>query len=96
MSNWFSRQRRIIGRVINKKTLPQYTYRWDERTPEQIRSTGFMPWDEHGMVTLIEHVKGTYGPNHATKPGGLVKYDSQFVSTGAYGFVKKLDPTFAH
>jgi hypothetical protein len=42
----------------------------------------------------MEHVNNAYAPTHA-QAGQQVKYDSQFVSTGAYGMLKKLDPTFA-
>ncbi len=94
MPKWLARQRRIIGRVINRKDLPTHTYRWDTRTPATIRATGFQPWNNTGIVTLIEHVNNAYGPNHA-QAGQQTKHDSQWVSTGAYGMLKRLDPTFA-
>lgn len=94
MSNWASRQRRIIGRVIQRKSVPPYVYRLDARSPATIRATGFQPWNGGGGVSLIEHVTGAYPHGHA-KAGQLVKPDSQWVSAGAYGLLKRLDPTFA-
>lgn len=93
MSNWLSRQRRILGRIVNSKTVPAFTYRWDTRAPSAIRATGFQPWHAPGTITLIEHVTGAYqgGPS----AGQMTKKHSQFVSTGAYGMLQKLDPTFA-
>ncbi len=93
MSNWFTRRRRIMGRVLNKKELPQYTYRFDTRAPSVIRALGFQPWANAGTISVIEHVKNSYASG--AKAGQQTKHDSQWVSTGAYGLVKKLDPTFA-
>ena len=93
-SKWAGRQRRIIGRVINSKELPAHTYRWDTRTPATIRATGFQPWNGPGNVSLMEHVNNAYALGHA-QAGQQAKYDSQWVSTGAYGMLKRLDPTFA-
>ncbi len=94
VSKWIGRQRRIIGRVINRKALPTYTYRWDTRSPQTIRATGFQPWNGGGNINLIEHVNNAYGAGHA-RAGQQTKHDSQWVSTGGYGMLKKLDPTFA-
>lgn len=91
---WVGRKRRIIGRIINRKSLPRYTYRWDSRAPATIRMTGFQPWNGGGNISLIEHVNNAYGPGHA-RAGQQTKHDSQWVSTGGYGMLKKLDPTFA-
>ncbi|WP_158997008.1 scabin-related ADP-ribosyltransferase [Pigmentibacter ruber] len=93
----FQRMRRIVGRIVNRKTLPQFLYRWDQRPPNIIRSEGFKPWNENGTVELIEHVTGSYSndPRNLGKQGSLVKYNSQWVSTGAYGMVKNIDPVFA-
>ena len=93
-TKWAGRQRRIIGRIINQKELPAHTYRWDTRAPATIRATGFQPWNGGGNVTMIEHVNNAYSAGHA-QAGQQTKYDSQWVSTGAYGMLKKLDPTFA-
>jgi hypothetical protein len=93
MSNWFTRRRRIIGRIINSKQVPTYTYRWDTRSPATIRATGFQPWHAPGAVTLMEHVNNSYsgGPN----AGQQTKHDSHWVSTGGYGMLHRLDATFA-
>lgn len=42
----------------------------------------------------MEHVNNAYAPNHL-QAGQQTKYDSQWVSTGAYGLIKNIDPTFA-
>src|ERR1700680_1939483 len=89
-----NRKRRIIGRIINAKALPQYTYRLDQRAPVLIRATGFQPWNGGGNITLVEHVTNAYGANHA-QAGQATKHDSQWVSTAGYGMLKNLDPTFA-
>ena len=94
ITKWAGRQRRIIGRIINHKQLPAYTYRWDARAPATIRATGFQPWNGGGNVGLMEHVNNAYAPGHA-QAGQQTKYASQWVSTGAYGMLKKLDPTMA-
>src|SRR3954447_26790475 len=93
-SKWAGRQRRIIGRIINHKALPAFTYRWDTRTPVVIRATGFQPWNGGGNITTMEHVNNSYGPNHA-QAGQQTKHDSQWISTGGYGMLKRPDPTFA-
>jgi len=93
-TKWAGRQRRIIGRVINQKALPAFTYRWDTRSPATIRATGFQPWNGGGQITLMEHVNNAYAVGHA-KAGQQTKHDSQWVSSGAYGMLKNLDPTFA-
>lgn len=93
MFDWFKRTRRIMGRVIIKKELPEYTYRFDTRAPNVIRTLGFQPWATVGTISVIEHVKNSYAGG--ARNGQQTKYDSQWVSTGAYGLVKKLDPTFA-
>lgn len=89
-----NRARRILGRIINKKELPAYTYRFDTRSPATIRATGFQPWNGAGGVSMMEHVLGSYGAGHA-RAGQLTKYDSQWVSTCGYGMLKRIDPTFA-
>ncbi len=94
VSKWAGRQRRIIGRIINRKALPMYTYRWDTRSPPTIRATGFQPWNGGGQITLMEHVNNAYSPGHA-QAGQQTKHDSQWISTGGYGMLKNLDPTFA-
>lgn len=43
---------------------------------------------------MMEHVNNSYSTGHA-QAGQQTKYDSQFVSTGAYGILKNIDPTFA-
>jgi hypothetical protein len=82
------RAKRIVARFFKKK-LPTNTYRWDQRTPDVIAQTGFQPWKATGNIRLDEHV------NNVLDSGELAKYESQWVSTGAYGMIKKLDPTFA-
>jgi len=89
-----NRRRRIIGRIINRKELPDYTYRFDERAPATIRATGFQPWNGGGGITVVEHVKNCYGVGHA-QAGQATKMDSQWVSTSSYGMLKKLDPVLA-
>lgn len=93
MHEWLSRKRRIIGRIINRKELPAFTYRLDKRAPATVRREGFQPWQVGGTISLTEHVNGAYG--HGQRQGEPTKFDSQWVSTGAYGLLKKLDPTFA-
>lgn len=94
MSNWLSRNRRILGRIIQRKHLPTYVYRWDTRAPATIRATGFQPWNGGGTITLIEHVTGAFAAGHA-QAGQSSKQSSQWVSAGAYGMLKRIDPTFA-
>ncbi|PVZ71539.1 scabin-related ADP-ribosyltransferase [Pelagibaculum spongiae] len=94
MFEFISRKKRIIARVIQRKHLPEYTYRWDKRLPEVISSEGFFPWNIEGNVTLVEHVKNSYGFNHP-RARQITQHDSQWVSTGTYGMLKKIDPTFA-
>ncbi|WP_157647394.1 hypothetical protein [Burkholderia ubonensis] len=89
-----SRKRRIAARILSLKELPIYVYRWDRRPPIVVRCQGFQPWNAEGDVTLIEHVRNSYGANRE-KAGLQVKEDSQWVSTGAYGMLKRLDPVFA-
>lgn len=88
-----NRKRRILGRIINKKELPAFVYRFDTRPPATIRQIGFQPWNGAGGISMMEHVNNAYaaGPN----AGQQTKHDSQFVSTGAYGILKHIDPTFA-
>jgi hypothetical protein len=93
LSEGMNRKRRIIGRIIQRKSLPQYTYRLDERAPGTIRSTGFQPWNGGGTITLEEHVNGSYGTN--SPKSGSTKQDSQWVSTAGYGILKNIDPKFA-
>ncbi|MGL6012614.1 MAG: scabin-related ADP-ribosyltransferase, partial [Shewanella oncorhynchi] len=78
---------------IQRKSLPAFTYRWDSRSPGVILASGFQPWNINGNISIIEHVKNSYasGPNKNLQ----TKHDSQYVSTGAYGMIKNLDPTFA-
>lgn len=94
MNEWMERKRRILGRIINRKELPTFTYRLDKRAPATVRLEGFQPWLPDGDITLTQHVKGAYasGP----RKGEQTKYDSQWVSTGAYGLIKNIDPVFAH
>jgi hypothetical protein len=89
-----NRKRRILGRIINRKELPPFVYRFDQRSPATIRATGFQPWNGAGGISTIEHVNNAYGLGHA-QAGKPAKYDSQYVSTCAYGMLKKIDPTFA-
>ncbi|MCY0388371.1 hypothetical protein OVY01_14225 [Robbsia sp. Bb-Pol-6] len=93
MPNRFFREKRILGRVLARKQLPGFVYRWDERDIAVIRREGFQPWKPEGTITLVEHVRGTYRRNAC--PRELSKYESQFVSTGSYGMLKRIDPTFA-
>ncbi len=89
-----NRKRRILGRIINRKELPAFVYRFDSRAPAAIRATGFQPWNGAGGISMMEHVNNAYATGHA-QAGQQTKYDSQFVSTGAYGILKHIDPTFA-
>lgn len=88
------RKRRIIGRLINNKALPQYTYRWDARDAAAIGGTGFQPWLATGNVTIIEHVNNSYAVGHPLHGVRTPKNDSQFVSTGAYSFLEHMDAIF--
>ena len=88
-----NRKRRILGRLINKKELPAFVYRFDSRSPQTIRATGFQPWNGAGGVSMIEHVNNAFASG--ARQGQVAKYDSQFVSTCAYGMLKQIDPTFA-
>lgn len=96
--NWLpdkvNRKRRIIGRVINRKRLPAFVYRFDTRKPNLIRVTGSQPWNGAGGISMMEHVNNAYEAGHQ-KAGQPTKYDSQFISCGAYGILKNIDPTFA-
>jgi hypothetical protein len=94
LPNSVNRARRILGRIINRKELPQFVYRFDTRPPSTIRVTGFQPWNGTGNVSMMEHVNNSYDIGHA-KASMPTKHDSQWVSTGAYGLLKKIDPTFA-
>jgi hypothetical protein len=91
--NFTHRWRRIIGRWLNGKTLPTNTYRWDTRAPDVIAQSGFQPWNPAGNIQLDEHVNNAFASG--AKQGQAAKMESQWVSTGAYGMLKKLDPTFA-
>ena len=82
------RAKRIVARFFTK-TLPRNTYRWDTRDPNTIAQEGFQPRNPGGNIRLDEHV------NNVLNNGEVAKYQSQWVSTGAYGMLKKLDPTFA-
>ncbi len=84
--DWIKRKRRIIGRIVSRKHLPTYTYRWDTRGPSDIRASGFQPWDAAGVIGLMEHVNNAYaaGP----QAGQTTKHDSQWISTGGYGMLK--------
>lgn len=42
----------------------------------------------------MEHVNNAYAPGHANA-GQQTKHASQWVASGAYGMLKRLDPTFA-
>src|SRR6266404_4417887 len=101
-----NRVRRIIGRVISFKHLrTQFVYRFDDRPPAEIARSGFQPRfqprnkDDAKVngVSKIEHVNNAYAPDHpkAGQPGQQPKDHSQFVSTGGYGMLKNIDPTFA-
>ncbi|TFH90038.1 scabin-related ADP-ribosyltransferase [Vibrio ouci] len=90
----FGRIKRIVARKARGKSLPRYVYRWDRRTPEEIKRTGFQPWNHNGDVSVIEHVKNSFAA-HRPNPGMNVKEHSQFVSTGSYGMLSTLDPVFA-
>lgn len=87
------RVKRQVGRWLKGKKLPPNTYRWDDRTPDKIAQTGFQPWKDTGTLTLDEHVNNAFASG--AKQGQLAKYESQWVSTGGYGMLKKLDPVFA-
>ena len=90
-----NRIRRILGRRILNKELPTFVYRFDTRPPQMIRSEGFQPRPNSiGGVSMMEHVNNCYAIGHAHE-GRATKYDSQFVSTGAYGMLKPIDSTFA-
>ncbi|WP_028865148.1 hypothetical protein [Psychromonas aquimarina] len=89
-----NRTRRIIGRVINSKELPPFVYRFDRRHPALIRAAGFQPWNGAGGISMMEHVNNSYSPGHL-RAGQPTKYDIQFVSCGAYGILKNIDPKFA-
>ena len=89
----FHKARRIVGRWINNKQLPVNTYRWDTRLPAKIANSGFQPWNANGNIRLEEHVNNAFASGE--QQGQQAKYESQWVSTGAYGMLKKLDPTFA-
>ena len=82
------RVKRIIGRFFTK-TLPEDVYRWDTREPKVIAQEGFQPRNLEGSIRLEEHV------NNILDNGDVAKEESQWVSTGAYGMLKRLDPTFA-
>jgi hypothetical protein len=103
------RAQRRIARKITRKKLPEYVYRWDTRPPATIRIDGFRPNSENypglhvalGNVTLFDHVRNSWSdpamwvPNE-TGRSVLPKSVTQWVSTGSYGMLNPLDPTFAH
>ena len=90
--NWLERRKRIVARFLFK-SLPAHTYRFDTRTPAQLRETGgLQPWNAAGNITIREHVDNAY--QNGLRQGQQTKYDSQFVSTGGYGMLKRIDPTF--
>jgi|GEM_PF-1698337 len=91
--NFLHRWRRIIGRWINKKKLPTNTYRWDTRAADVIAQVGFQSWKSDGTISIEEHVNNAF--MSGAKKGQMAKKESQWVSTGGYGMLKKLDPTFA-
>lgn len=43
----------------------------------------------------MEHVNNAYAANNPLA-GQQAKYDSHWVSTGGYGLIKRINPTFAH
>jgi hypothetical protein len=91
--NFAHRWRRRIGRWLQNKQLPTNTYRWDTRAPNIIARDGFQPWKADGDIKLEEHVNNAF--SEGVRQGEATKHESQWVSTGAYGMLKKLDPTFA-
>ncbi len=42
----------------------------------------------------MEHVNNSYAADHP-QAGQMAKHESQWISTGAYGMLKNIDPTFA-
>ncbi len=92
--NWLDRTGRRMKRWFSGKALPGFTYRWDTRPAQTIANDGFQARDPNGNITLEEHVNNAFSPGHA-RAGQQAKHDSQWVSTGAYGMLKRLDPTFA-
>lgn len=78
---------------MTQKELPPYVYRQDSRDPDTIRKFGFQPRQRNDLVSILDHVNGSY--SSGPRQGQLTKEDSQWVSTGAYGMLQKLDPTIA-
>lgn len=92
-----NRKRRILGRILNRKELPDYVYRLDTRAPGVIRGQGFKPRLEDGTVSAIEHVKNSLSSSHPDyEPRRQAKNFTQWVSTAGYGFFQPIDPTFSH
>ncbi|MCF7993565.1 MAG: hypothetical protein K9L32_00640 [Chromatiaceae bacterium] len=96
-----NRKRRILGRILNRKELPNFVYRVDTRAPGTIRQQGFQPMDPQGVVTAIDHVKNSLSPNHPDYvldnmgKGPAAKDYTQWVSTAGYGFFQPIDATFS-
>lgn len=85
-----ARKWRQFKRWLSNKKLPSNTYRWDTRDAGTIAKEGFQPWNSEGTVSLTEHVMGS-----SADDGHAVKYESQWVSTGAFDMLKTIDPIFA-
>ena len=88
------RKKRIVTRNVRGKSLPQYVYRWDTRSPDVIKIAGFQPRAIDGDLSVIEHVNNALG-SHRSNPEMNAKEYSQFVSTGSYGMLSTIDPVFA-
>jgi hypothetical protein len=85
-----TRRWRRVKRFLMNKKLPASTYRWEPLSPELVSQHGIPPRKKQGSVSLKEHVTGA---SEVDKK--MVKFDSQWISTGAWGMLKKLDPTMA-
>jgi Domain of unknown function (DUF4157) len=86
-----TRMWRRVKRFLMGKKLPASTYRWEPLSPELVSQHGIPPRKKQGSVSLKEHVTGASEVDQK-----MVKFDSQWISTGAWGMLKKLDPTMAH
>ena len=82
--------RRFKRWMWGNESLPANLYRWDPLGPEVVAEHGLPQRDSTGTVSLKEHVNGS-----ADADGRIVKYESQWISTGAWGMLKKLDPVLA-
>ncbi|MEH1942721.1 MAG: hypothetical protein V7L01_21230 [Nostoc sp.] len=80
-------QLRIWKRNLDGKRLPATVYRIDARNPNQISQTGFQPHKDNGNISIKEHVNNALDQVLANGDT-TAKYQSQFVSTAAYGGLK--------